>query len=364
MARLYAPCGFSSEFIFFKEFFGATLDSLGSVEDYLATIKYISTNLKAKDLELLNKLVIAWTLYNLGPAHDGFVASVTQSYRAETAEIDIDSLFADLINELYRLQSIEESALITRKKSLSRAKYGECGRIGHREETCYKLYPELREQGGKDRCSDSANIAIAAQDADLEVSDLLLILYSDLPVTTHSLLYSAWPVVLYSDLLTNLHSDLPVAAHSPLHSAWPVALHSDLSIGGPALSAKYLSRDWILDSGATSHICCDIDLFDKIAPISARIAWGNITTLPARGKGTITIILPNSASAVLDSVLYMPELEYNILSLPCLIRKGASISFAQKGARIYLKSGPELFATTNAKGLFYISFESTQFLTL
>ena len=133
---------------------------------------------------------------------------------------------------------------------------------------------------------------------------------------------------------------------------------------GPALSAKYLFSNWVLDSGTTSHICCDIDLFDKIALILARIIWGNATTLPARGKGTIIVVLLNSASVVLNSVLYIPELEYNILSLPCLIRKGASISFAQKGARIYLKSGAELFATTNAKGLFYIPFESTQFLTL
>ena len=236
--------------------------------------------------------------------------------------------------------------------------------------------PKLREQGGKDRRSDSAKIVTAAQDADLE--DLLTNRHSDLPVAAHSpVLHSAWPVAshshqsdLYSDLLMASHtplllySDLPVAAHSLLHSAWPVASHSDLSMGGPALSAKHSSGDWILDSGATSHICCDIDLFDKKAPTSARIAWGNATTLPARGKGTVTVALPNPASAVLDSVLYMPELEHNILSLPCLIRKGASISFAQKGARIYLKSGAELFATTNAKGLFYISFESTQCLTL
>ena len=90
---------------------------------------------------------------------------------------------------------------IARKKSLSRAKYNECGRTGYREETCYKLYLELREQDGKDRYLDSANIAITAQDINLRVSNLLLILYSDLPIAAHSLLYSAWLVALYSNLL-------------------------------------------------------------------------------------------------------------------------------------------------------------------
>ena len=53
------PRGFSSEFILFKEFFGATLSALGTVENFLATIKYILTSLKAKGLELLDKLIIA-----------------------------------------------------------------------------------------------------------------------------------------------------------------------------------------------------------------------------------------------------------------------------------------------------------------
>ena len=140
-----------------------------------------------------------------------------------------------------------------------------------------------------------------------------------------------------------------------LHSAWPVASHSDLSMGGPALSAKHSSGDWILDFGAKSHISAARSTYsDKIAP--TRIAWGNSTTLPARGKGTVMVTLPNSASAVLKSVLYMPELRYNIISLPCLIRKGASISFTEEGPRIYFKSGAELFATTNANRAVLPSF--------
>ena len=39
LSRLYTPHGFSSEFILFKEFFGATLSTLGTVENFLATIK-------------------------------------------------------------------------------------------------------------------------------------------------------------------------------------------------------------------------------------------------------------------------------------------------------------------------------------
>ena len=39
LERLYTPRRFSLEFILFKEFFGATLSSLGTVENYLVTIQ-------------------------------------------------------------------------------------------------------------------------------------------------------------------------------------------------------------------------------------------------------------------------------------------------------------------------------------
>ena len=94
-----------------------------------------------------------------------------------------------------------------------------------------------------------------------------------------------------------------------------------------ALSVKHSVESWILDSGATSHICCNINLFNKIAPTSYKIVWGNASTLPARGIGAITVRLPNAARAVLESVLYIPELQLNLVSLSRLMQKGAKISF-------------------------------------
>ena len=52
------PKGFSLEFILFKEFFRATLNSINTIKDYLVTIKWVVINFKAKNLEFLNKLII------------------------------------------------------------------------------------------------------------------------------------------------------------------------------------------------------------------------------------------------------------------------------------------------------------------
>ena len=215
---MYAPRGFSSEFILFKEFFGATLSSLGTVENFLATIKRVLTSLKAKDLELPDKLVIAWTLHNLGPEYEAFVASTTQSYRAKATALDQDELFANLMDESCCLHDIDENALIsTRGYKKSTAKYDECGRTGYWKETCYKLHPKLRPKRGGNRVDSEASAdALKSKTEEIGVSDILI---------------------------TNI-----------------------------ALSVKHSSDKWILDSGAISHICCNVNLFDSIAPISSRIA--------------------------------------------------------------------------------------------
>ena len=56
-----------------------------------------------------------------------------------------------------------------------------------------------------------------------------------------------------------------------------------------ALSVKYLTKSWILNSGIILHIYYDIDLFDYIAPTSTKITWGNVLTLPARGIRAIIV---------------------------------------------------------------------------
>ena len=162
LERLYAPKGFSSEFILFKEFFGATLNSIGNIEDYLGTIKRVSTSLKAKNLELPNKLIIAWTLHNLDHRFEGFVASMTQTYRAETADINMDTLFADLIDEARRMESLGEdeynNVLYAKTRKPFRTKCGGCGKTGHAKESCYKLHPELRPKRAEEDASPVTDV--------------------------------------------------------------------------------------------------------------------------------------------------------------------------------------------------------------
>ena len=112
---------------------------------------------------------------------------------------------------------MDENALITRGYRRG-PKCNECGRIGHKKDACWKLYLELRPRRSGNRDNATSALADAQKTEETGVSDVFI-------ATNES-----------------------------------------------ALSVKHLSDNWILDSGATSHICYDLNLFDSLAPISARIA--------------------------------------------------------------------------------------------
>ena len=161
------PKGFSLEFILFKEFFGATLNSVSTIEDYLVTIKWVAINLKVKNLELLNKFIIAWTLHNLDYKFKGFMVSMTQTYRAETVDINIDALFVNLLNKARWMESLGEdkynNTLFTKTRKPLRAKYRGCGKTSYAKESYYKLHLKLRpKRVEEEEASPITNILFAS----------------------------------------------------------------------------------------------------------------------------------------------------------------------------------------------------------
>jgi len=97
------------------------------------------------------------------------------------------------------------------------------------------------------------------------------------------------------------------------------------------------SIKWILDSGASAHICSDRLLFRSITSISnTYIKWGNTgTMLPAIAKGEVPITFTSTnQSVVLKEVLLVPEFHINILSLYQAVQKEAKFQFARDYSRI------------------------------
>jgi hypothetical protein len=154
-----------------------------------------------------NKVIAAWALNHLTPEYEQTVAIISQTFRAREGEINTKELFSQLLDESRRLKSKKgkETALVAKassKKAQTRPKCSHCHKSGHNKSKYWQKYPEKKPK--------KPNSAGNTQNEDF------------------SLIMSA-ETALFNQ--------------------------NDESIS-----------NWILDSAATRHICCDRDLFTKIEP--------------------------------------------------------------------------------------------------
>ena len=78
------------------------------------------------------------------------------------------------------------------------------------------------------------------------------------------------------------------------------------------ISAPIRNSEWIIDSGATDHMTFDSRQFSSLKPTSQKfVSTANGNSTPVIGEGSI--ILTDTLN--LDSVLVVPSLDYNLLSV-------------------------------------------------
>ena len=79
-----------------------------------------------------------------------------------------------------------------------------------------------------------------------------------------------------------------------------------------------LSHDaWIIDSGASSHVCSALDMFDSFTPVSSfTVTLPNGLKVPLTHTCTIKI----SPSLILYDVLLVPDFRFNLISVSSLIK--------------------------------------------
>ena len=81
------------------------------------------------------------------------------------------------------------------------------------------------------------------------------------------------------------------------------------------------SGAWIIDSGATYHMCNDKELFIDVrhldTPQQVTLGDGSLLEGPAEGTVKLDMILPGGSTQKcnLKNVLYVPKLSYSLLSV-------------------------------------------------
>ena len=107
-------------------------------------------------------------------------------------------------------------------------------------------------------------------------------------------------------------------------------------------STTISSKSWLIDSGCTNHMTSDKVLFKelKLSKVT-KVRIGNGGYLPAKGIGTVAIITSSGTKTISD-VLYVPDIDQNLLSVGQLLEKGFKVSFEDFHCLIFYATGKEI----------------------
>ncbi|CAN1122661.1 Retrovirus-related Pol polyprotein from transposon TNT 1-94, partial [Linum perenne] len=107
-------------------------------------------------------------------------------------------------------------------------------------------------------------------------------------------------------------------------------------------ASQMSSKAWLIDSGCTNHMTFNKDLFKDLIPTTQlRVKIGDGTYLPVKGKGAIELVTTRGSKQITD-VLYVPDLDQNLLSVTQLLAKGYRVFFEEKLCHVYDGTGKEV----------------------
>ncbi|KHN19588.1 Retrovirus-related Pol polyprotein from transposon TNT 1-94, partial [Glycine soja] len=102
------------------------------------------------------------------------------------------------------------------------------------------------------------------------------------------------------------------------------------------------SESWLIDSGCTNHMTYDKTLFKDLKPTSiSKVRIGKGGYILVKEKGIVAISTCLSTKLISD-VLYVPNIDQNLLSVGQLIKKGFKVSFEHQHCFIYDNFGREV----------------------
>ncbi|GJZ94027.1 zinc finger, CCHC-type containing protein [Tanacetum coccineum] len=73
---------------------------------------------------------------------------------------------------------------------------------------------------------------------------------------------------------------------------------------------------WWVDSGATCHVCKNLQWFKDFKPIEdgSMLKMGNVATEPIKGLGSVNLVFTSGNSLLLNNVVYVPGIRKNLVS--------------------------------------------------
>lgn len=102
---------------------------------------------------------------------------------------------------------------------------------------------------------------------------------------------------------------------------------------------EFHESKWLVDSGASEHMCRDRTLFTSFTTVSQRsVVVGNGATISVLGCGQVTVQVSNGIEwidTIIDNVLFVPELKTNLFSVNRATDKGYVMMTDDSSCKFY-----------------------------
>lgn len=117
---------------------------------------------------------------------------------------------------------------------------------------------------------------------------------------------------------------------------------------------------WILDSGATAHICCDARYFCKLEDVRGRtVTLADERKLKVSGIGTVKLDVSGNVITLYE-VLLVPELMVNYMSVSRATYRHLKVIFTNRCAKVISRSQKSLITFNAVDSLFIKRISATK----
>ena len=300
LKKQFGHVGFSARHLAFQSLISTHVSSCNNVEQYIDNFRtHINTLSQLTSNPLPQWLLLSILINNVGNQFEAWSQSIMQQIRTKTTLEDSQSYFdetiASLIDEARRMNQsneiISETALTTRNGLRPKPICIHCGKT-HKSDNCWEMFPEKR------------------------------------------------PSARFSSTYT------PSSQLNQFQN-------SSQSIAFLSQSRNWQQNTWIIDSGASHHMCREKSLFTRFVPFSMSITVANNTRMNAVGKGDVKIFTEDGNTFTLIDVLYIPELTTNLLSV-CYATKNPNIRFNIMKNKSHITFKNNIIATAMLKDSLFV----------
>lgn len=125
-----------------------------------------------------------------------------------------------------------------------------------------------------------------------------------------------------------------------------------------ALTAFKKDQEWIIDSGATTHLCKNRDMLTNLKKFSSSILTANNEEIPVTAKGKSVISNLQRGTVEIQNISYAPDIAANLLSVSKICDKGNVVEFTKERCNIYNSEGILMSTAVRNDGLYKLKVNS------